>query len=388
MNNKEKDGPLKNILVIDFTCVISGPFCTQLMSDNGARVIKIERPETGDITRHCGFLIEESLSKDFATVNGGKESFAANIKSPEDQKILKRIIAEADVLVENFRPGVMDHAGLGYEEVKKINPHIIYASISGFGQSGPIHSAPAYDEIVQADSGFMSITGFPNGRSTRAGCSLGDVNAGIHSYASIMTALFNRSRTGEGCHVDTAMLDCMIHLLAEPVGEYFATGEVPKKQGNDNPSVTPFSTYATKDKEIAICIASPKLWSQLLDVIGKKEWLEKPEFRFPEEVHKNRELLRTELEKVLKTEDADYWLDKMHAIGVPCSNVNSIQEMTEMDQVNHRKMLIKSGKCTFAGNPIKLSVYPAIEEREIAPSLGEHTEKIKREFSETEEEKR
>ena len=381
MTAKIKKGPLEGILVIDFTCVISGPFCTQLMSDNGARVIKVERPGTGDITRLCGCFVDEKLSKDFAVVNGGKESFCADFKNQDDQKILKRIIAKADVLVENFRPGAMERAGLGYEEIKKINPGIIYASISGFGQTGPIHSAPAYDEIVQADSGFMSITGFPNNRSTRAGISLGDVNAGIYCYSSIMTALFNRSRTGEGCHVDTAMLDSMIHLLTESVGEYYATGEVPVKQGNDNPSITPFSTYETKDKEIVICVASPKLWKKLLEVIGKEEWFEKPEFKFPAELQKNRDQLRAELEKILKTENAQYWLDEMHAAGVPCSNVNTIRDMTAMDQVKHRRMLIKSGACTFAGNPVRLSTFPVLEERVKAPELGEHTAHIIKEFS-------
>jgi len=388
MSINEKDGPLKGLLVIDFTCVVSGPFCTQLLSDNGARVIKIERPGTGDIIRHCGVLIDDALSKDFAILNGGKESFVADLKSPEDRGILEQIIAKADVLVENFRPGVMDRAGLGYQQVKQINSAIIYASISGFGQSGPIHAAPAYDEIVQANSGLMSVTGFPDGRSTRAGFSLGDVNAGIHCYASIMTALFNRSRTGEGCRIDTAMLDCMISMLAEPIGEYAVTGEVPRKQGNDNPSITPFSTYATKDREIALCVASPKLWGLLLGVIGKSDWLDRPEFAFPEGAQRNKDQLRIELEAILKTEAADYWLDKMHAAGVPCANVNTIQDMAEMEQVKHRRMLINSGGYRFPGNPIRLDAYPVIEERPMAPSLAEHTNQIKKEFSATREETR
>lgn len=388
MNAKVKDGPLNGILVIDFTCVVSGPFCTQLLSDNGARVIKIERPGSGDIIRHCGVMIEDALSKDFAILNGGKESLVADLKSPEDRKVLERIIAEADVLVENFRPGVMDRAGLGYQHVKEVNPKIIYASISGFGQSGPIHEAPAYDEIVQANSGFMSVTGFPGGRSTRAGFSLGDVNAGIHCYASITTALFNRERTGAGCRIDTAMLDCMIAVLAEPIGEYSVTGEVPQKQGNDNPSITPFSTYATKDREIAICVASPKLWGLLLGVIGKSDWLDRPEFAFPEGAQQNKDQLRVELEAILKTEGADYWLDKMHAKGVPCANVNTIQDMADMEQVRHRRMLIKSGGYAFPGNPIKLDAYPVIAERPMAPSLGEHTEQITREFTATGEQAR
>jgi CoA:oxalate CoA-transferase len=376
-------GPLNGILVIDFTSVISGPFCTQLMSDNGARVIKIERRRSGDITRHCGVFIDDTLSKDFACVNGGKESLEADIKDSEDIKILNSIIKKADVLVENFRPGVMLRAGLGYEDVRKINPGIVYASISGFGQTGPIKNAPAYDEIVQADSGFMSITGFSNGKSTRAGCSLGDVGAGIYTYAGIMTALFARSeKGGEGAHVDISMLDSMIHLLTESVGEYFATKCVPQKQGNDNPSVSPFSTFSAKDKEFVICIASPSLWELLLKFINRAEWLNRAEFKFPAELHKNKELLRIELETVLKEKNAQYWIDKMHDAGVPCSNINTIAEMTEMEQVKHRKMIIGSGKCMFPGNPIRLSNYPVIEERRQAPKLGEHSDKIINEFSE------
>lgn len=382
MNGNVINGPLSGILVADFTLVISGPSCTQLLCDNGARVIKFEQPEVGDITRHCGVFVDKTLSKDFAAFNGGKESVEADLKNPDHLKMVKNIIRKADVLVENFRPGVMKRLGLGYEEVVMINPKIVYASISGFGQDGPISDKPAYDEIVQADSGFMSITGFPGQRATRAGISLGDVNAGIHCYAAIMTALYARATTGEGCHVDTAMLDSMIDLLAESVGEYFATNVTPQKLGNDNPSVTPFSSFATKDNEIVICVASGSLWKTLLKVIGKEDWLNRPEFRFPEEVHKNRELFRQELEKVLAEQEANYWLDRMHEAGLPCSRINTIAEMTEMEQVKARKMIITSGNGRFSGNPIKLSTYPAIEERRRAPEIGEHNEKIRKEFGE------
>ncbi|HJO92429.1 MAG TPA: CoA transferase [Victivallales bacterium] len=382
MNNFNIKGPLDGLLVIDFTNVISGPFSTQLLSDNGARVIKIERKGLGDITRYCGVFIDKTLSKDFACVNGGKESFESDLKNPDDVKILKTMLKKADVLVENFRPGVMDRAGLGYEEVKRIKPDIIYASISGFGQTGPIHQAPAYDEIVQADSGFMNLTGFPDGKSTRAGCSLGDVSAGLYAYSGIMTALFARTKTGKGCHVDIAMLDSMIHLISEAVGEYYATGKSPVKHGNDNPSISPFSTFRVRDKEFVICVASKKLWELLLKAIGKEEWQNKPEFKFPKDLHKNREILRKELETVLKEYDAQYWIDKMHDAGVPCSNINTIEEMSKMEQVKYRKMIIRSGDCMFAGNPIKLSSYPVIEEREKASVLGEHNQKIIEEFSE------
>lgn len=376
-----KDGPLNDLIVIDFTNVISGPFCTQLLSDNGARVIKIERKKVGDITRFCGAFIDKKLTKDFACVNGGKESFEADIKNPEDINILKSMIRKADILVENFRPGVMKRAGLGYEEVSSINPEMIYASISGFGQTGPIHQAPAYDEIVQADSGFMSVTGFPNSKSTRAGISLGDVNVGIYCYAGIMTALFARSRTGKGCHVDVTMLDSMIYMMTEAVGDYFATGKSPVKQGNDNPSITPFSTFAAKDKDFVICVASEKLWHLLLKVLNREEWLERPDFKFPSEVHKNRDLFRKELEAVLKEEKAQYWIDRLHEAGVPCSNLNTIETMTEMEQVEHRKMIIPSGKCKFPGNPLKLSGYPEMTARRQAPNLGEHNDKIIEEFT-------
>ena len=378
--NEHKNGPLNGLLVVDFTMFVSGPSCTQLLRDNGARVIKVETP-AGDPTRLAGIFVDKDFSKDFAAFNGGKESITANLKNPADLEFVQNIIRKADILVENYRPGVACKLGIGYDAVKQLNPRLVYASISGFGQNGPISQAPAYDTIVQADSGFMSVTGFPGGRSTRAGTSVADIEAGVYSFASIMLALYNRERTGEGCHIDTAMLDCMLTLLPEPIGEYFVTKQTPVKHGNDNPSIQPFSTFMCQDTEIALCVASPKLYQELLAVIGKLEWLERPEFKFPGELNKNIEQFRQEFEAVLAKDSADSWVKTMHTAGIPCSKVNTIADMTEYEQVWFRKMLIPSGNGTFVGNPVKLSGYPVIDQRPRPPYLGEHNADIATEFS-------
>lgn len=376
----ERSGPLEGMLVLDFTTAVSGPLCGQLLYDNGARVIKVERPEIGDAIRVIAPYID-GVGVDFCAFNGGKESLVANIKDSDDVALLKRIIEKADILVENFRPGVMDRCGLSYDDVKDLNPRLIYASISGYGQTGPMHQAPAYDEIIQGASGMMSVTGEPGGPSLIAGSVIADCVGGLVAFASIMTACFARANTGRGCHIDTSMLESLLTLMSETVAIYSATGVCPVKHGNDHPTITPFSSYATGGREIVIACASPGLWQRFCKALAKEEWLEKPEYAFPVAVHENRKMFRDDLEAILKTQDHAYWIDKLGTAGVPVSLVNTLEEATKMEQLHFREFFVKSAGYWFNGSPVRLSTFPRAKERPGAPELGAHSEPIRKEFA-------
>jgi len=379
-NTTERTGPLKGMLVLDFTTVISGPVCSQMLYDNGARVIKVERPGIGDSIRSAAPRVD-GLFTDVMGVNGGKESIEADMKNPDDLELLKRIIKKADILVENFRPGAMASSALSYDEVKKINPKIIYASLSGYGQSGPLHQNPAYDIIIQSASGFIEATGRPDLPGVAAGCSVADVTSGMLTYSGIMTALFDRERTGQGAHVDISMLEGMMMLLTECVCEYTATGKVPKRRGNDHPATAPFSTYKTAGKDIAIAMTAQTQWAHFCGILQKPEWLEKPEYKGLTARRDNKDMLRAELEPILKTQDHTYWVEKFAAAGVPFSVVQNIADACAMEQQKARGFFVDVDGFKYCGNPILLSSYPRITSRPRAPELGQHSDAIRKEFA-------
>jgi CoA:oxalate CoA-transferase len=376
----ERTGPLKGMLVLDFTTVISGPLAAQMLYDNGARVIKVERPGIGDSMR-SGAPRVDGLFTDIMGVNGGKESLEADMKKPNDIALLKRIIQKADILVENFRPGAMANSGLSYDEVKKINPKIIYASLSGYGQTGPLHQNPAYDIIIQAASGFIEATGTPDHPGIAAGSSVADCTAGMLTYSGIMTALFDRERTGRGAHVDISMLEGMMMLLTEPVCNYTADGKVPKRRGNDHPSTAPFSTYKTAGKDIAIAMTAQTQWEHFCGILQKPEWLQKPEYKGLTARRDNKDMLRAELEPLLKTKDHTYWLEKFAAVGVPASVVQNVADACAMDQQKARGFFVDVDGFMYNGNPILLSSYPRIAKRPRAPELGQNSKAIREEFA-------
>jgi CoA:oxalate CoA-transferase len=380
-NDTERTGPLKGMLVLDFTTVVSGPVCAQMLYDNGARVIKIERPGVGDSIRGATAPLVHGLFTDVMGINGGKESIEADLKNPNDLALLKRIIKKADILVENFRPGAMANSGLSYDEVKKINPKIIYASISGYGQSGPRHQDPAYDIIIQSASGFIEATGRPDLPGIAAGSSVADITSGMLAFSGIMTALFDRERTGRGAHVDISMLEGMMMLLTEPVCEYTATGKVPKRRGNDHPATAPFSTYKTGGKDIAMAMTTQTQWAHLCKILQKPEWLEKPEYKGLTARRDNKDMLRAELEPILKTQDHTYWLEKFEAVGVPVSVVQTVADACAMEQQKARGFFVDVDGFKYNGNPILLSSYPRITKRPRAPELGQHSDAIRKEFA-------
>ena len=256
------DGPLKGLLVLDLTRVLVGPYCTMVLSDLGARVIKVEAPGIGDDSRKFGPFIEEQ-SAYFMSLNRGKESIALNLKNEDDKKIFEKILAKADILVENFKPGTLERWGYGWNDLKDKYPKLIYASASGFGQTGPMKELPAYDMVVQGMGGLMSVTGQPNSEPTRVGTSIGDITAGLFTAIGVNAALFDRTKTGKGTHIDVSMLDCQIAILENAIARYLSKGEIPQPMGSRHPSIAPFEAFKTKDSHIIIAAGNEK-WAQIL----------------------------------------------------------------------------------------------------------------------------
>lgn len=379
-NEASQKGPLAGLLVIDLTHVLNGPFGTVMLSDLGARVIKVEPPEHGDDTRAYGpFLGETSLY--FASVNRGKESIALNLKDDADRKIFRSMIRRAGVLAENFRPGVMARLGFSYAELAGINPRLIYASSSGFGHSGPLADFPAYDTIIQAMSGIMSMTGFPDGPPTRVGTSLADLLGGLYLFAGIMSALYARERTGRGTHVDIAMFDATLAFLEHGAMEFAATGRPLGRIGNRHPFLAPFDLFDCADAPVALCCGNDHLFAQLCTVLGCPQLADDPRFRDNESRANNVADLKAALEAELKREPASHWLKHIHAAGVPTGPVFDVVQALTPPQVHARTMLIEAGGLKMVGNPIKMEGYPDEAVRRRAPQLDENGAALRAEFA-------
>ncbi len=269
--NKTK-GPFSGLLVVDLTRVLAGPYCALLMAEMGARVIKVEPPKTGDDSRSIGPFIKTKSGKVksgyFMSVNRGKESIALDLKNENDRKIFDALLARADVLIENYRGGTMEKLGFGWDALKEKYPRLIYAGVSGFGHTGPYAQRPAYDMVVQAMGGIMSLTGHPGSPPTRVGSSMGDLTAGLFTTIGIATALYDRTKTGVGQKVDVSMLDCQVAILENAIARYVATGDVPGPIGSRHPSIAPFAAFATSDGYIVIAVGTDKLFAKMADVLG------------------------------------------------------------------------------------------------------------------------
>lgn len=371
--------PLKDVKVLDLTRVLAGPYATMILADMGADVLKIEMPKTGDDSRAFGPFIEEE-SAYFMSINRNKRSMTLNLKTEEGKDILRNLIKDADVIVENYRPGTMEKFGLGYEEIRKINEKIIYAACSGFGHTGPYSKRPAYDAIVQAMGGIMSITGEENGEPIRIGASIGDIVAGIFTATGILTALYNREKTGKGQKVDVAMLDCQVAILENAIARYFVSGEIPKPIGNRHPSITPFESFDTKDGKIMIAIGNDRLWAKFCNITGREELIEDERFRTNALRTKNHREIKSVVSEILGSKTTDYWLDIFDKEDIPATRINTIDKVVSNPQVLDRDMIVEidhpvAGKFKMAGIPIKLSETPG-DIRTPAPLLGEHTEDV------------
>jgi crotonobetainyl-CoA:carnitine CoA-transferase CaiB-like acyl-CoA transferase len=369
--------PLSDIFVLDLTRVLSGPYCTMMLADMGARVIKIEQPRKGDDTRAWGPPFLGSESAYFLSVNRNKESLTLDFKHPDGRAILNRLIARADVLVENFRPGAMAKLGLDYPSLAADHPRLVYCSISGFGQSGPRRREPGYDAVMQAEGGLMSITGAAGEQPFRLGVAIADIVSGMFAAQGVTAALFARERTGRGQAVDIAMLDSVAALLTYQAGIYFATGAAPPRLGNRHPTIAPYETFAAADGDFVLAAGNDELWRRFCAVAG----LELGE-RFA--TNRQRVSLYDELRPILAdrliTRSRAAWIEALTAAGVPCGSVRDLSELFSDPQIAARHMTEEVlhttiGSLQVLGTPLKLSDTPA-SVRTAPPTLGQHTTSI------------
>lgn len=374
--------PLEGVVVLDLSRVLAAPYTGMILADMGADVIKIERPGKGDDSRAYGpFKNGESVY--YMSLNRGKRSMTLNMKSEEGKQILKDLVKEADVLVENFRGGTMDKLGLGYDVLKEINPRLIYSACTGFGMTGPYKFDPAYDVIVQGMGGIMSITGQEGGEPTKVGASIGDITAGIFSAVGIMMALYAREKTGKGQLVDVSMLDCQVAILENAIARYMNAGVSPKPIGNRHASITPFQSLKTSDGYVIIAVGNDTLWQKFCGLIDRPDLAADPRFATNPLRTENVKVLGEELTKTFVTKTMDEWLHILKEGGIPVGPINDVERVIKDPAVIARDMIVTThhpvaGDVEMAGVPIKLSDTPGSVDGP-APTLGQHTREILKE---------
>jgi crotonobetainyl-CoA:carnitine CoA-transferase CaiB-like acyl-CoA transferase len=370
---------LDGIRVIDLTRVLAGPFCTMLLGDMGADVIKIEEPDHGDDTRGWAPFVQ-GWSSYFLGVNRNKRSVALNIKTPEGGAALRRLIATADVLIENFRPGTLDRLGFGYAAVAALNPRVVYATVSGYGQTGPRRELAGYDPVLQAEVGLMDITGAADGPPARVGVAMTDYIAGLFALSGILLALRSRDVTGRGQYVDISLFDSVLATMTLPAGIFFATGQKPARMGNQHPSIAPYETFQAADGTVMVCAGNPRLWKQFCVAIDRRDLPLDDRFASNAARLRHRAALVAIIEDVLSRLTVDETVRRLEAHGVPCGRVRSIDEALADPQVAAREMVVSMahaelGAIPLIGNPVKLSE-TAPSYRLPPPALGEHTHEI------------
>ena len=372
--------PLDGIRIVDLSRILAGPYCSMLLGDMGAEIIKIESPDHGDDTRGWGPPFIDGESAYFLSINRNKKSLTLNLKAGQGKDILTRLIGLSDVLIENFRPGTLGRLGFGYEQVRAMNPRMVYASISGFGQTGPLAGRPGYDLIAQGEGGIMSVTGFPDGPPTKAGTPIADIAAGIFAAQGILLALYARERTGRGQLVDVSMLDGQVALLTFQAGIYFATGESPGRMGNQHPTIVPYETFRSKDGYINLAIGNTNLWRTFCKAIAREELSADPRFGTEASRVENRNALKPIMDAIVAERTTRQWLELLERAGVPAGSVNSVAEICEHPQIKAREMVVDVphptlGSVKVSGVPIKLSDTPGAVST-APPLLGQHTAEI------------
>jgi len=372
------NGPLQGVRVLDLSWVLAGPFATMVLNDLGAEVIKVEQPGRGDIARGNGPFID-GLSSYFLSLNRGKKSITLDLAHKEGKDIFLKLVGQADVVVENFIPGTMKRLGLDYDVLRQHNPRLIYAACSGFGQTGPYAQKPAFDVIVQAMGGIMSITGEPDGPPIRPGASVGDIAAGLFLCIGILAALQERTRSGQGQMVDIGMLDCQVAITENAFARYFATGEIPGPLGTRHPVFTPFQVFATKDSYVAVAIAGEQ-WPLFCATIERLDIMDDPQFADGYLRTQHYDELEPILNQAFETKTTWEWLAEFEAVGIPCGPVNTVDRVAGDPQIAARQMIVelfhhRAGPLRVTNTPIKLSRTPGLVDRP-SPELGEHTEEV------------
>ncbi|KPL89399.1 CaiB/BaiF CoA transferase family protein [Ardenticatena maritima] len=373
-------GALDGLRVLDFTRVLAGPFCTMLLGDYGAEIVKVEVPHRGDDTRHWGPPWAGGESAYFLSVNRNKRSLTLNLKHPKGRQIALDLAARADVLIENFKVGTMARLGLGYEDVRAVNPGIVYCSITGYGQTGPYRDRPGYDFIIQAQGGIMSITGPADGEPHKVGVAIVDITAGLFAATAILAALRHRDRTGEGQYIDVALLDAQVAWLANVAQNYLVSGEVPRRYGNAHPNIVPYEVFPTADGYVAVGIGNDSQYQRFCDVAGCPELWEDPRFQTNPGRVTYRDELVPRLREVFRRRPTQAWIDLLVAHKIPVAPINSVAEALNDPQVRARGMVQQvehptAGLLDLLGPVAKLSETPA-EIGAPPPLLGEHSEAV------------
>ena len=374
------NGPLHGVRVLDLSRVLAGPYCTMFLGDLGAEVVKVEQPGTGDDTRSWGppFLGGESAY--YLCVNRNKRSVTLDLRTPEGIEVLRRLALEADVLMENFRPGTLAGWGLAEAEIRRRNPRLIYASLSAFGSGGPLKDRPGYDLAIQAWGGLMSITGAADGEPSKVGVAIIDVVAGLMLGNAIAAALYAREHTGRGQRIETSLMEAEVASLINAGSNYLVTGKVPGRWGNAHPNIVPYQSFPTADGHLVVAVANEAIWARFCEGVGRPELAADP--RFDTNAHRveNRGELIGILDDMFRSRPGDEWTELLNGAGVPCSPVQDIRQVFESPQVLATGMLREvehptAGKVRMAGLPVKFSATPASIRRP-PPRLGEHNDEV------------
>ncbi len=372
--------PLEGIRVLDLSRILTGPFCSMILSDLGAEVIKVEMPGSGDDTRHWPPMVQDESSY-YMSINRNKKSVTLNLKTKEAQEALYKIAEKCDVVLENFRPGVTERLGMDYETMRKINPKLVYCSISSYGQTGPYAQLPGYDMIVQGMSGIMSITGASDGPPFRSGLAITDIGAGMWAALSIVSALRQRESSGVGQYLDVSMLDCATSWLTSFAGNYFATGQSPHRRGNAHFGIVPYQNFEAYDgKHLLLAVGNDKLFNVLCNEMELSSLLEEPIFSTASKRAENREMLIPILAKRFKTRTRDEWVESLRSCGVPCGPINSIGEILNDEHLLGREMVTsvehpKLHEVKQLNFPVKFSD-TELKIRSHPPMMGEHTYEV------------
>ncbi|MBM3819296.1 MAG: CoA transferase [Acidimicrobiia bacterium] len=377
-------GPLDGVLVLDLSRVLSGPYCSMMLADMGARIIKVEHPVRGDDTRHWGPPFQHGESVYFLSVNRNKESVALDFATPEGRRLLDALLARADVFIENFRPGTLDKFGLEYASLSKTYPALVYCSISGYGQTGRRRLEPGYDAIAQAEGAIMSVTGLPDGPPLRPGLPIADLSTGMFAASGILAALFGRERTGRGQHVDVALLDSVAALLTYQAGAYFATGAAPGRLGNRHAMIAPYDSFTASDGDFILAVGNDAQFQRCCEAVGLPELAADPRFTTNGERVSRYVELRPILEARFRTADRQTWLAALARAGVPAGPVRDVGELMTDPQMQDRNMVRTvphptAGEVNVINSPVKLSDVPDAV-RTAPPVLGQHTSAVLKEF--------
>jgi formyl-CoA transferase len=372
--------PLQGLRVVDLTRVLSGPYCTMQLGDMGAEVIKIEQPGRGDDTRAFAPPYQGDQAAYFLSVNRNKKSITLDMKSEAGKQVLWRLIDRSDILVENFRPGAMDRLGFGYQVVRERRPALVYASISGFGASGPQKDRPGYDVIVQGEAGIMDITGPRDGAPYKVGTAVADLVSGLYAVQGILAALYAAKSTGQGQHVDISMYEAMASLLTFNAGIYFATGQTPKRRGNEHPTIVPYETFEAADGWINLGVANDDLWRRFCKAADTPDLVDDPRFAKAADRVRNREVLVPLVRVIVKQRTRDEWLARLDSAGVPSGAIRTVGEVCESDLLKARGMIAQmehtsAGVVKAVKNAMRLSATP-LDAYAPPPQLGEHTREV------------